>query len=427
MYRNFEGGIMPTAFGTPVLGDSSVAAAGAFKPPSGWTESTTLPEIAANRPVLESGEKPQVVVTNYDPNSAVKPDAIIHTNGDVEYAKGFRPDLATMNVAIENGTPPEKFNDALMKFGGMQVDSKEGIEPALVDNTNGLIKPEFKKDWKDRFHVDPNGVDEGGNDVQPGPRPKPGPRPNPGPDGGDQPDGGPDKDDKFKPDKETDGADERKANAEKRALRMIESGCKTAGQLDGGVFGHFLARALPGGIQGMMDELGPPPWKPEDVQRYLEKHKEEIAKNLKEMGNELPAGDENAKKALDKFAQTMTSPEFAKGLTQTLNKAFETGALKTEKVGDKTKLVDGSKFVIPKEDVQRLFPGDSKKPAEDVQTAFSHLALKKACEAAGVDLKQVPDSNADKRKVQMEKLLADIQDVITKLKGPGSEAALIKK
>ena len=45
MYRNFEGGIMPTAFGTPVLGDSSVAAAGAFKPPSGWTESTTLPVL----------------------------------------------------------------------------------------------------------------------------------------------------------------------------------------------------------------------------------------------------------------------------------------------------------------------------------------------------------------------------------------------
>jgi len=384
-------------------GDARVATPAA--PPGDWHVSSTLPPIDANRPTLDSlkqGENPTVTVSKYDANAAVKPDVLVKADGNVEYAKGFTGNLANINVAFEDGAKAEKVQSVAYASADLQQQSKEGVLPQLKDDSGGLLTDQFKKDFKEQYSTPPPPEPNGGNN-----------------DGGKKPDNNRDED---KPDGQNDDTTptpnpDSKFDGKKQAHELINEYAKSAGFLDGNVYGDKLMSAIPGGLQGMINAIGhPPPFTKDEIEAYLKQHQKEIADNLKKQAEEATAaGDKDGAAAITKLADSMGKPEFAQGLANVINGS----GLKTQRKDGHDVLTPDSKLNWSKEAVQSLLPHDTQKPGEDVISAFNRSAMRQAA-AKDADLtklleKESPSGDAGKAHA---KLVSEaLQALITKLKG----------
>jgi hypothetical protein len=191
---------------------------------------------------------------------------------------------------------------------------------------------------------------------------------------------------------------------------MITAESKAAGLFDGKVYGDKLMSAMPGGLQGMIDEIGhPPPFTPDELAKYMEKHKKEIQDNLKKMGDEATAaGDKDGAAAISKLSEATDKPEFAQGLSKVINGS----KLKTEKKDDKDVLTPDSKLDWSKESVQSLF-------SPEVVSAFNRSAMRQAT-AKDPELTKLLETEAPAKeaesKAHAQKVHDALQALITKLK-----------
>lgn len=275
-----------------------------------YQTSDQLPAVASDRTKLGVGESPKINVGPVDESTPA--DVKIGKDGTVSLARGIadgdKP-LQEYNVQVEDGADPrvtEKvLNDLAEMIKSKESDAVPRIESGKGADGQDLVSPEFKDQFREKFGVDGEGdelpddpsLPDGGGDCGPGPSPGPGPNPDQlNPDELD--DGEPD-------DSPIDGGDQIDGGAySDRAFKALNELSSKMGDMHPSQYGEFMSTTfLP---QEILDELGPPPWTPEQMaklRKYLKEHQKEIQGRIKERASALEQqGDAESAKALNQFA-----------------------------------------------------------------------------------------------------------------------------
>ncbi|MFA7338504.1 MAG: hypothetical protein WC028_17080 [Candidatus Obscuribacterales bacterium] len=285
-----------------------------FKSENGaqYQTSDKVPAVAADRPILNTGESPRINVAPATAENAGKADILVGKDGTVSLAEGLAgKTLKEYNVQVEAGADAKLAEKALTDLGSMIKSQSPDAVPRLNvlkgENGQDLISSDFRDSFRDKFEIAPvdktlpdgqtdgggggggGGCDGGGCDGGGG---------GGGGGGGDNSIPETDTNTDTNTDKRVDGGtDTSIPNSGSRAFNEL------AGKLtdmNAANYGNWLASSMP---DGFMEELGPPPWDPKKLAAYLSKHSKEIKDKMGKRASALDKqGDKEGSKAINDFA-----------------------------------------------------------------------------------------------------------------------------
>ncbi len=276
--------------------------------------------------VLSSGERPQINVQAVDDSKAA--DIRIDQDGSVHVAKGLTDAaLRDYNVQVAEGVDP-KITEAVLSALAKDIQSKSPdtvprIDSAKDSQGRDLVSSEFRDQFRSKDKSEEDKLPENPQ------MPAPGGGGGGGGGGGEVP----------KPDqplKETDdeipnrGGDDQPSNLNGASLRDLSS---RLGDMNAMQYGNFMSSMLP---QELLDQLGPPPWSPEQLkklQAYLKSHPDAMKKGMSDSADELEkAGDPQGAKAIKDFSADIAKDQngFADKFTTFLGEAQTGNASPTD-------------------------------------------------------------------------------------------------
>ena len=144
------------------------AAAGAavdsqfFKSENGaqYQTSDKVPAVAADRPILNTGESPRINVAPATAENAGKADILVGKDGTVSLAEGLAgKTLKEYNVQVEAGADAKLAEKALTDLGAMIKSQSPDAVPRLNvlkgENGQDLISSDFRDSFRDKFEIAP--------------------------------------------------------------------------------------------------------------------------------------------------------------------------------------------------------------------------------------------------------------------------------
>lgn len=288
-----------------------------FKSENGaqYQTSDKVQPVAADRPVLSSGESPRINVAPATAENAGKADILVGKDGTVSLAEGLAgKTLKEYNVQVEAGADPKLAEKALTDLGSMIKSQSPDVVPRLNvlkgENGQDLISSDFRDSFRDKFEIAPvdktlpdgksdgggGGCDGGGCDGGGG-----GGGGGGGCDGGGGGGGGsdiPETNTDNNTDKRVDGGTDTSVSGS-RAFNELAGRLTDMNAVN---YGNWLASSMP---DGFMEELGPPPWDPKKLAAYLSKHSKEIKDKMGKRASALDKqGDKEGSKAINDFADS---------------------------------------------------------------------------------------------------------------------------